>query len=223
MLGLEWFIVMGNQCLESPPRQVEESTMDVDDYDPRKPEYISEATQEQVEKSNAELLSRQIAKLEAATLHRKERGCKVVRHYTSVVETLREKETAIMGKFGRRGKFSHARVRSEPVHVNHDEMEKLEELSKRARFDTVQEGPLAELDDDSTEAGSDDLDESAVGEEDAEPSVQSVRTLPVMKAPVHDRELFMPGASQLSSWSGSSTPSQPLCDSSQDVLLKEGI
>merc|ERR1740121_2700999 len=106
---------------------------ELDDYDPRKPEYIAEATEEQVEQTNAHLLARQIAKLEAAAAHRKQRGCKVVKHYTSVVESLRDKEAAIMGEFKRRGRFSHARVRSAPVRTRADSEEELQELARKPR------------------------------------------------------------------------------------------
>merc|ERR1719336_1972148 len=78
--GLEWFIDLGGfACtgLSAQP-EVDESTMaELDDYDPRKPEYIAEATEEEVEQTDANLLARQIAKLEAATAHRQERGGKV--------------------------------------------------------------------------------------------------------------------------------------------------
>merc|ERR1719410_285215 len=130
-IGLEWFTAMaGHACtgVAAQP-EFESNIADMDDYDPRKPEYIAEATEEEVEQTNAHMLARQIAKLEAATAHRKERGCKVVAHYTNVVESLRDKEAAIIGRFQRRGRFSHARVRSEPVMIRHDSEEELQELA----------------------------------------------------------------------------------------------
>lgn len=191
---------------------------DADPYDPRKPEYIAEATQEEVERTNAELLKRQIAKLEAATAARKERGCKVVRHYNSVVETLRDKEAAIMGKFAaRRGKFSHARVRSEPVALTRQQSA---ELTKRARFDTVAEqSALFQFDEDDEIAGS--ADESFMGDEDEEPNVQAVRTCPAWRAPVHGKGLLVPGA--LEQPLSGALQGEPIFDSSTAALMKEGI
>merc|ERR1740121_2824238 len=147
--GLEWFAVMaGHACTGLAAQAEYESTMaELDDYDPRKPEYIAEATEEEVEQTNARMLARQIAKLEAATAHRKEGGCKVVRHYANVVESLRDKEAAIIGKFQRRGRFSHARVRSAPVRTRADSEEDLQELARLPRrSDTFWQAKLAELD-----------------------------------------------------------------------------
>lgn len=204
--------------MQAETPQLEESTMDDSDpYDPRKPEYIAEATQEEVEKTNAELLARQIAKLEAATAHRKERGGKVVGHYKSVVATLRDKEAAIMGKFSRRGKFSHARVRSEPVAITRQQSEEL--ATKRGRFETVEQSGLVEFDEDDELTGS--FDESSMGDEDDEPSVQSVRRCPAWRAPVHDKGLLVPGALELPL--PGTLERESARDSSTILLMKEGI
>lgn len=220
--GLEWFVVMGGHActgLVAEP-QVDESTMaELDDYDPRKPEYIAKATEEEVEQTDAHLLARQIAKLEAATAHRKERGGKVVRHYNNVVESMRDKEAAIMGKFKRRGRFSHARVRSEPVMIRHDSEEELQELARHTRRSDTFRHPLPELDEEDSIL----CDESAVvGEEEDEPRVQLVRACPAWRAPVHDRLLSVPGATQ-QPLSGTTTLREFPCNSTLAVHMMEGI
>lgn len=99
----------------------EEGWLD-DDYDPRKPEYITPATPEEVERNNGEILRKQINKLET---HFEKRKTEVpswsrhddlaTRHYKTVIDDLRTQAATLNGqKGGPVGKRSHMRMRSEP-------------------------------------------------------------------------------------------------------------
>jgi len=69
-----------------------------DPYDPSKPEYIAPATQEEVERVNAQLLAKQIAKLEAHTARRRRSSRPdVILHYQSVLNALRSREPVVRG------------------------------------------------------------------------------------------------------------------------------
>merc|ERR1719471_431106 len=80
-------------------------------YDPSNPEFIAPATQEEVAETNAKLLAKQIAKLEAYTARRKAES-KVAAYYKNVVSTLRSREAAIGAMF--KSQWSHKRARSQP-------------------------------------------------------------------------------------------------------------
>merc|ERR1719343_191039 len=92
------------------------SVSDEDVYDPSKPEFISPATPEEVEKMGAHLLAKQIAKLEA---HAARRGhdTKVVGHYQNVLSTLRSRRDTIACKLSQLGRHT----RSSPCLVQLDE------------------------------------------------------------------------------------------------------
>merc|ERR1740122_511290 len=109
-LGFDVMALFGTQCLAnaansecdetiemSELNSESESESEEDLYDPSKPEFISPATPEEVEKIGALLLAKQIAKLEAHAARRGE-DTKVVGHYQNVLSTLRSRRETIASK-----------------------------------------------------------------------------------------------------------------------------
>jgi len=76
----------------------------MDEYDPRKPEYIAPATEEEVEETDAKLLAQQIRKLETFA----RRGgpmvekAQIIDHYVQVAQVLRSEEAVIATRARRR-------------------------------------------------------------------------------------------------------------------------
>lgn len=146
--GFEMVGIMGSQCINNVAAsfQGEEIAHDAgsdlakaraDSYDPMKPENIIPATEEEVERANSILLSKQIAKLEAHAARRRSEP-KVVLHYNSVVDTLRSREAMVGSKL--RSKLSHRRIRSEPNFAYSDEAFG----SSRRRADSDAPAPVIE-------------------------------------------------------------------------------
>merc|ERR1719330_612862 len=86
------------------------SEADTDPYDPAKPEYIAAATPDEIEKTNAVLLGRQIAKLEAYNKRRKSKEPSLEGHYESVLDQWREDGARVMFK----SQLKDRRAHSEP-------------------------------------------------------------------------------------------------------------
>jgi len=100
-LGFDMMALFGTQCLDTvaiiADREQAISVSDEDLYDPSKPEFISPATPEEVEKMGALLLAKQIAKLEAHAARRGE-NAKVAGHYQSVLSSLRSRRETTASK-----------------------------------------------------------------------------------------------------------------------------
>jgi len=83
--------------------------MDADDYDPRKPEFITQIGQDEAERQSVELLEQQIEKLEALLARRQPNSEPTVfNHYEQVLAELRYKS-------GQGRHRTHARIRSTPA------------------------------------------------------------------------------------------------------------
>jgi len=83
-----------------------------DDYDPRKPEYIIPATEEQMTRTNIEVLGKQIAQLEDVLKSRQaESNPKTYQHYEQVTAELHYEAGQLAGS----GRSSHLQMQSDPA------------------------------------------------------------------------------------------------------------
>jgi len=83
-----------------------------DDYDPRKPEYIIPATEDEMTHTSTELLSKQIAQLEDLVERRQaESNPKTYQHYEQVIAEMRYDVGIRTGN----SRNKHVRIRSDPV------------------------------------------------------------------------------------------------------------
>lgn len=83
-----------------------------DDYDPRKPEYIIPATEEEMTHTSTELLGKQISRLEVLVERRQAESIpQTYHHYEQVIAEMRYEEGQRAGK----NKSSHFRMRSDPA------------------------------------------------------------------------------------------------------------
>lgn len=83
-----------------------------DDYDPRKPEYIIPATDNQMAHTKSALLSKQIAQLEDVVERRQaEPNPKTYQHYEHVIAEMRHEVRQFTGA----SRSTHFRMRSDPV------------------------------------------------------------------------------------------------------------
>jgi len=90
-------------------------------YDPSKPEFITPATLEEVEALDADLLAKQIARLERHASRRKSNPeCRVASHYEHVASSLRGMEARLGCNRGKT-KRTHRRVVSAPDWPRPDE------------------------------------------------------------------------------------------------------
>merc|ERR1719195_866670 len=114
--------LFGAQCLIDTANSERDETIDVsesdeDRYDPSKPEFISPATPEEVERTGELLLAKQIAKLQAHAARR--RGdSNVTGHYHRVLGSLRSQRDTMGCKMMSQAS-RHAR--SEPCLVQFQE------------------------------------------------------------------------------------------------------
>lgn len=180
-LGLDMVAMMGAQCFENVLANLngdddeivtrsglpedDDLEADSDPYDPSKPEYISPATQEEVDRTNAVLLAKQIAKLEAYATRRRAES-RVARHYDTVLSSWRGGEAAAGGK--PRSPLSGRRVQSEPSLVQ------LEETSVRSRCHAASDGFAAMLEECSPTSCAEEMPGFALDEDDS-PVVSAVR------------------------------------------------
>lgn len=186
--GLEMVAMMGAQCFENwveslngdddeivatDVEQDDDFEADSDPYDPSKPEYISPATQEEVDRTNAVLLAKQIAKLEAYATRRRAES-RVARHYDTVLSSWRGSEAAAGGK--PRSPLSGRRVQSEPSLVQ------LEETFVRLRCHAASDGFAAMLEECSPSSCAEEMPGFALHEEDS-PVVSAVRGCPTPTIP----------------------------------------
>jgi len=101
-----------------------------DVYDPRKTEYVTQATAEEVEILRIAELHRQISKLEAALLKRPSQDSKVTQHYVAIIGEMRAEAAAAELR---------AAEAAQPVPPPDEDLEFLEdfmEVPMRARFDS---------------------------------------------------------------------------------------
>lgn len=182
--GLDVLAMMGSQCQTSQVASIEHDDVAVTDeelYDPSNPENIAPATQEEVEKTNAMLLAKQIAKLEAYTARRRAES-KIAAHYTSVVSTLRSREAAISAMF--KSQLSHRRARSQP------DLVQVEEVGSALKCRANSEA-LAAVPEDVSAAFEEDLE--SLTPDDELPVVNVVRSCPtwLINSTVHADDLHM--------------------------------